>query len=185
MSEGLDRDEMMRRLERLGSESDEDALAAAREIHAALTAAGLSWDELLVGEDEGEPPANEDEPDADEGEDEDEPDAEKDDTEDEPDTDEDDAEDEPDANEDEPDADEDEPDADEDEPDADEDKPAPVAPGDAGVFAAIERLLARDDIAEATREELEGYKDDLADGEFDESDRAYLRALEARISRRN
>ena len=63
---------------------------------------------------------------------------------------------------------EDEPDADEDEPDADEDKPAPVAPGDAGVFAAIERLLARDDIAEATREELEGYKDDLADGEFDE-----------------
>ena len=171
MSEGLDRDEMMRRLERLGSESDEDALAAAREIHAALTAAGLSWDELLVGEDEGEPPANEDKPDADEGEDEDEPDAEKDDTEDEPDTDEDDAEDEPDAN--------------EDEPDADEDKPAPVAPGDAGVFAAIERLLARDDIAEATREELEGYKDDLADGEFDESDRAYLRALEARISRRN
>ena len=160
MSEGLDRDEMMRRLERLGSESDEDALAAAREIHAALTAAGLSWDELLVGEDEGEPPANEDEPDADEGDDEDEPD-----------TDEDDA--------------EDEPDADEDEPDADEDKPAPVAPGDAGVFAAIERLLARDDLAGATREELEGYKDDLADGEFDESDRAYLRALEARISRRN
>ena len=74
-------------------------------------------------------------------------------------------------------------DADEDEA-ADEEPPAAVAPGDPSVLAAIERMLARSDIAETTREELEGYKDSLAEGEFAESDRAYLRALESRINKR-
>jgi hypothetical protein len=55
---------------------------------------------------------------------------------------------------------------------------------DAEVLALIERLLARRQLAEATREELAGYKEDIAEGELDEADRKYVRALHARISKR-
>lgn len=50
MFANLDRDEFIRLLERLGSESDEEALGAARDLHARITVAELSWDDLLVPE---------------------------------------------------------------------------------------------------------------------------------------
>lgn len=43
----LDRDSFIAMLERLGAADDEDALRAAREVHAAVTANGLSWNDLL------------------------------------------------------------------------------------------------------------------------------------------
>lgn len=50
---------------------------------------------------------------------------------------------------------------------------------DAGLL--IDQLLERDNLFEGTRAELEAYKDDLASGDFDESDLAYLNALYARV----
>ena len=48
MTKGLQRDEMIELLKRLGSAQDEDVLQAAREAHAQISAAGVSWEDLLV-----------------------------------------------------------------------------------------------------------------------------------------
>jgi hypothetical protein len=50
-------------------------------------------------------------------------------------------------------------------------------------LALIDDLLARD-ISETAREELLGYREDIAEGEFDGSDLTYLRALGARLTKR-
>lgn len=60
MTEPLDRDQVITLLNNLGSERDEDALAAAREVHAKIAAAGLSWQDLL------QPAGNDEEPEGDE-----------------------------------------------------------------------------------------------------------------------
>ena len=52
MGEPLERNKVIDLLDRLGSEQDEDALAAARELHSQITRAGMGWQDLLVG-DEG------------------------------------------------------------------------------------------------------------------------------------
>ena len=52
MSEPLERDKVIDLLDRLGSEQDEDVLAAARVLHSQITRAGMGWQDLLVG-DEG------------------------------------------------------------------------------------------------------------------------------------
>ncbi len=48
MAEDLDRDGIIGLLESLGSGRDEDVVEAAREIHAQVTAAGVTWDALLA-----------------------------------------------------------------------------------------------------------------------------------------
>ena len=48
-------------------------------------------------------------------------------------------------------------------------------------LALIEQLLKRKTLYEGTRDELQAYKDDIANGEFENSDLAYLNALQARI----
>ena len=48
MTEPLERDEVVGLLKRLGSEPDEEVLEAARQVHARITAAGMTWDDLLV-----------------------------------------------------------------------------------------------------------------------------------------
>jgi len=90
---------------------------------------------------------------------------------------------------DEPDEEVDEPDE---EPDDDLDEDIGLEPGEgapleqdkhAVALALIDDLLARD-ISETAREELLGYKEDIAEGEFDGSDLKYLRALGARLTKR-
>ena len=44
-------------------------------------------------------------------------------------------------------------------------------------LALIGKLLARSGISEDFREELEGYKTDIAEGEFNEADHRYIRAV--------
>ncbi len=64
---------------------------------------------------------------------------------------------------------------------------APAAPRDRGnkeSLALITRLLAKSDISKDMREELQGYKEDIAGGEFEDMDRKYLRALHARLTKR-
>jgi hypothetical protein len=62
--------------------------------------------------------------------------------------------------------------------------PAGKAGGDGETLALIEKMLARSGISEHFREELEGYKQDIAEGEFENSDHDYVRALYKRLSAR-
>jgi len=141
MAEDLDRDGLIALLERLGGGPDADVLGAAREIHAKVTAAGVTWDALLAPEaadaqmaesaeadDEATVPAETGGKGA--------------------------------------------------------APPAAADPGNKDSLALIERLLARSGLSQDMREELAGYKEDIAEGEFEDMDRKYLRALYARLSKR-
>ena len=48
----------------------------------------------------------------------------------------------------------------------------------------IDELLAKSNISADMREELKGYKTDIAAGEFDTRDRHYLSAIHKRLSKR-
>jgi len=48
MTDGMDRDELIKLLEQLGDESDQTVLSAARAIHATVAASGETWNTLLV-----------------------------------------------------------------------------------------------------------------------------------------
>ena len=165
MTETLRRDEFIAILNRLGSDEDEEVLQAARQAHAQIAASGMSWEDLLVPDRRAEEPAAvpaaepADEP-------ADEPAAEP--------------ADEPADEIDE--ADDGELEAVEDEPPA-ERAGAKGAEKDAESLALIGELLARSDISEELRAELEGYKTDIAENEFVEADRRYLRAIRKRLSK--
>ena len=71
-------------------------------------------------------------------------------------------------------------DSDEDEGDFD-DQVVPTGEAAADI-KRIDHLLDRKDISAALREELEGYKEDIEEGDFTASDRQYLAALQKRLS---
>jgi hypothetical protein len=84
----------------------------------------------------------------------------------------------------------DEDDEDEDEDEDDEDLAAEVAEApvdttkkNAQTLALIEKLLARPGISDDFREELTGYKTDIAEGEFEDADHHYIRAVHKRLSK--
>ncbi len=165
MTEAPSRNEVIELLQRLGSDRDEDVLEAAREVHARIAAANTTWEELLVPE---EVDSGDDEDDDEDNEDEDNED------------DEDDAE----------------------SPDPEDETARPPGPGgatgapgaagatgavgkkDADSMVLIAELLAKSDISADMREELEGYKADIAEGEFEARDRRYLSAVHKRLSKR-
>ncbi len=154
MAEDLDRDGIIGLLESLGSERDEDVVEAARAVHARVTAAGVTWDALLAPD-----AAADDEAPGGTAEEEDEDAAEREEA---------DGEDAQFA-------------------EADGEDAAPAAARDRGnkeSLALIARLLAKSDISKDLRQELQGYKEDIAEGEFEDMDRKYLRALQARLTKR-
>lgn len=59
----------------------------------------------------------------------------------------------------------------------------PPVGNDADTLDLIEKLLARPGNSDEFREELEDYKTDLAEGEFEDSDHRYVHALYARLSK--
>lgn len=219
MSDGLDRAEIIELLERLGTEDDAEALAAARTLHARISSAGVPWDMLLVPdgppEDAYEEEEEEEEEYEEESYDDEEDEEEYDDEEDEGEG-------------------EDEDEEEDDEPDGSaeaEEDPAERAPaaangedtvpteaasaGDTGADAEadaaeepaeavasaaadeaesavgerpankdlqlIERLLKRPGLTDATREDLELMKEDIAEGSLSAMDRNYLKSLEKRL----
>lgn len=126
----LDRAELVSLLEALGSENDEEVLAAARVLDSKVTAAGTSWNALLaagIGADDAA-------------------------------------------------------EADDDSEDAAPALPADASARDAATLALIDKLLARSGHSDDFREELEGYKEDLAEGELTDRDHSYIRALYKRLS---
>jgi cell division septum initiation protein DivIVA len=168
MTEMLRRDELIAILNRLGSDEDEEVLAAARQAHARIAASGMSWEDLLVPDgsaaesdeaaDESDEPAGEsDEPagESDEAADESDEAAETEDG---------------------------ELEAGEDEAPA-ERAGAEGKEKDTESLALIGELLARSDISEELRAELAGYKTDIAENEFVEADRRYLRAVRQRLKK--
>lgn len=131
----LDRAELISLLEALGSENDEEVLAAARVLDTKVSAAGTSWS-VLLSPSIGAPEAGT---------------------------------------------------ADPVEAPAEEAPPAEPSPGDeaakkAQALALIEKLLARSGHTDELRQELEGYKADIAEGEFTDADYNYLRALYKRLT---
>ena len=169
MTEPLERDEVVGLLTRLGSERDEEVLEAARQVHARLTAAGMTWDDLLVPDQ-----ADDETEDFDEADDSDDTD-DADDADDSDDTD--------DAD----DADDAEYEDEEDEEDEDDESAEPTAETagkNAEALTLIGKLLAKSGISQDLREELQGYKTDIAEGDFREADRRYLQAISERLSKR-
>ncbi len=161
MTEPLERDDLIGLLNRLGSESDEEVLEAAHQAHARITAASMTWEELLVPDH-----AAADSDDADEADD---ADASDDDGDAADDAASDDAADEAgEAGSEDP----------EDEPD---EPPAETARKNAESLALIGKLLAKPAISNDLREELEDYKTDIAEGEFGQGDLKYLRAISKRL----
>ena len=168
MTEPPRRDDVIELLNRLGSDRDEDVLEAAREVHARITAAGASWEELLVpdgGVAENDDDIDDIDDDADDADD---------------DTDDDTAD-----TDDADDADDDTDDAEFPDPEDATTRPAGAAGAKhADSIALIDKLLAKSDISSDMREELEGYKTDIAAGEFDTRDRRYVSAVYKRLSKR-
>ena len=162
MTEPLKRDEIVGLLKRLGSEPDEDVLEAARQVHARITAAGMTWDDLLVPDQAADDTDDTD----DDADDTDDTDDDADDADDADDTD----------------------DIDdtgyEDLEDESAEPTAETAGKNAASLTLIGKLLAKSGISQDLREELEGYKADIAEGDFGEADRRYLRAISERLSKR-
>ena len=155
MTETLDRDELAALLARLGDDDDAAALRAAREAHARVAAAGLSWAALLAPADDADAEDALEVADVADA------------------ADAADADDAADAGE-------------ADEADAAGEVGAAGAEGagtDAESLALIGQLLARRDVSQELRDELDGYKADIAAGEFTEADRRYLRAMHRRLSK--
>ena len=61
MSQELDRDNIIRLLNQLGSDNDEEIMTSARALHAQVSDANVDWNDLLVGQTEADPIAEEDE----------------------------------------------------------------------------------------------------------------------------
>lgn len=75
-------------------------------------------------------------------------------------------------------------DAEVDDADGDTDNVIPISAGEAREdLALIDRILRDHNVSEDTREELEGYREDIEAGEFTASDRNYLKALKKRLSK--
>ena len=152
MTELPRRNDVIELLNRLGSDRDEDVLEAAREVHARITAAGTTWEELLVPDDAAA--ESDDIDDAADDEIDDTADDEIDDTE---------------------------------SPDPEDEttlSTTEMGAKDAESIALIDKLLAKSDISTDMREELKGYKTDIAEGEFEARDRRYLSAIYKRLSKR-
>jgi hypothetical protein len=135
----LDRENIIRLLNQLGSDNDEEVITSARALHAQVTGANADWNDLLVGEEEPEKIEVE-------VEEEEEPEE-----------------------------------TDQEEKNTDSNKGAKTI-SDTDALKIIDKLLSKEDISEYLKEELEDYKEDISEGEFEASDRSYLVSLNKRLS---
>jgi hypothetical protein len=195
----LERSAFIELLNRLGARSDEEALAAARELHETVTANGVKWDDLLIPDsrttaaraepEEAEDPVDEDGPldeeaAPDEQEDAVEPAGEDDRSQDDDDEEEEEEQEEEGEQEEEDDEDEEE----EEEEEAAEGSAAvakdpgePLAPEPQEAARIVDRLLARKSLSKEMRDELAGFQRDIAAGRLADMDSRYIVALAKRF----
>ena len=127
MIANLDRQKFIGLLEKLGDQSDDEALKAARDLHAQLVVSGLTWDDLLLPE---------------------------------------------------------EPDLEAEEPDLEaEAGDIILSQEEVSEALALISQIAELGVSKETKEELEEYKIDINDGDFEQMDLRYLRALHKRLAK--
>ena len=172
----LDRESFIALLEKLGSDNDQDVLAAARELDARVRAAGVGWTDLLAPADGAEAQDDDDEDDQDH----DHEDVYDDDDDEDYDDDREDHDDRDDREGDDEDADRAGADAGD---DTEERRARPSNAADDESAALIDRLLNDFDLSEETRQDLLDLRQDIEAGDFTEMDRRYIDALRARLAR--
>jgi hypothetical protein len=138
MRTDLERGDFLALLEKLKSEEDDEVLGVVRDINAKMTVAGVSWDDLLISQDETQ------EDSADDDKDEDGQESGRENVSD-----------------------------DNFEPLNDEERQEAE-----NLISAIKGMK----VSKATKQEIDEYRDDLREGEFEQMDLRYLRALKARLS---
>ena len=159
MRTDLERDDFLHLLEKLNSEEDADILSAVRDINAKMTVAGVTWDDLLASQND---PSDEYEDDQPEEDDEEEDDVDDDEDEDE---------------------DEDENEELDGDGDGDDDEAqSPLSDTEKQEATTLIGSISAMEISDATKQELEEYSADLKEGEFEQMDLRYLRALNGRLS---
>ena len=138
MKTDLERDDFLALLEKLNSEENDEILAAARDINAKMTVAGVSWDDLLVSQGE----EKEDRSDFETGGGDQENGEEK----------------------------------------GKDENLEPLNEEESQEAETLINAIRNMKVSEATKKELDEYKEDLREGEFEKMDLRYLRALKARLS---
>ena len=138
MRTDLERGDFLALLEKLKSEEDDEVLGVVRDINAKMTVAGVSWDDLLISQDE----TQEDSADDDKGEDGQESGREN----------------------------------------VSDDNFEPLNDEERQEAENLINAIKGMKVSEATKQEIDEYRDDLREGEFEQIDLRYLRALKARLS---
>jgi hypothetical protein len=137
----LDRENIIRLLNQLGSDNDEEVMTSARALNAQVKGADADWNDLLVSEDEPEP---------------------------------------------EPEKAEQAEEPKQEEPKQEEKRVNKNTNGqelsDTDAIKIIDKIISKENISEYLKEELEDYKRDISEGEFEASDRSYLISLNKRLS---
>ena len=163
MTENVDRGELAAILQRLSSADDAEVLSAARTAHATIAAAGVSWTALLDPQRVGPEAANDD-ADWDEAGAADTAEDDGSDWQDETGDDMTDGTSQPAGT-------------------GAADSSAGTAKNDTDMLRLIDRLLTQEKDDPEFCAEMEGYKQDIAAGEFDDRDRSYIRDLHDRLRR--
>jgi len=138
MRTDLERGDFLALLEKLKSEEDDEVLGVVRDINAKMTVAGVSWDDLLISQDE----TQEDSADDDKVEDGQESGREN----------------------------------------VSDDNSEPLNDEERQEAENLINAIKGMKVSEATKQEIDEYRDDLREGEFEQMDLRYLRALKARLS---
>jgi len=138
MRTDLERGDFLALLEKLKSEEDDEVLGVVRDINAKMTVAGVSWDDLLISQDE----TQEDSADDDKDEDGQESGREN----------------------------------------VSDDNSEPLNDEERQEAENLINAIKGMKVSKATKQEIDEYRDDLREGEFEQMDLRYLRALKARLS---
>lgn len=138
MRTDLERGDFLALLEKLKSEEDDEVLGVVRDINAKMTVAGVSWDDLLISQDETQEDSADDDKDED---------GQKSGRE-----------------------------------NVSDDNFEPLNDEERQEAENLINAIKGMKVSEATKQEIDEYRDDLREGEFEQMDLRYLRALKARLS---
>ena len=138
MRTDLERGDFLALLEKLKSEEDDEVLGVVRDINAKMTVAGVSWDDLLISQDETQEDSADDDKDED---------GQKSGRE-----------------------------------NVSDDNSEPLNDEERQEAENLINAIKGMKVSKATKQEIDEYRDDLREGEFEQMDLRYLRALKARLS---
>ena len=153
MIANLNRQKFIDLLNKLGDPNDDEVIAAARDLHAQVVVSGLTWDDLLFPEEEEEKEEEEEEEKEEEAEEEE--------------------------------AEEEEEEAEEEEGEEkkEEKEEPPLSEEEEKEALSLINQISELGVSAETKKELEEYKIDIKEGEFEKMDLKYLQALHKRLAK--